>query len=647
MGTTNIFGKISDYNKSYDKAKIERAYDFGVEKYRDTEGSMDYPLKVLELLLPLRPDEDTIITVLLHNLYFLGFLDDAKIKELFSQSVVNLLIGLKKLSELNYAENDKSSQVEILRRMFLTMAKDLRTILIWLAYGLCRMQNLEDYPEVETRVRIARETMSLYVPIASRLGIYRMKTRLEDLSFKYLEPDEYNNISLQVAKYGEVRKGAVDTIKNELESFLALKGVEAEVFGRVKSVYSIYHKLKRKNLTSVNDLYDFFAIRVILPGRGDRKKNEDVDHLYSVLGLIHSEWKPLSKRFRDYIAVPKPNGYRSLHTVVLGLAPKDMAQSVEIQIRDTGMHREAEYGVASHWLYKGSYSHNTKNLDTRIEWLRGLEKIHEFFGAEADVMKEVEINFFKDRIFVLTPRGEVKDLPSGSVPIDFAYAVHTEVGNKCVMAKVNGSIVPLNHELANGDVVEIIMKKEATPKLKWLSHVKSGFARHKIKAWFSGQNKESNVKEGRRFLNKQLERLGKPLLDQNYSILKNYLDRDLNLSQRERIIEEVGKGSQLAADIIRKVYPYKKNLVVEEDIPVAELRVTDDNPEKQIVIGGEEGLPIKMAACCGPNRGSKIVGYVTRGNRVTIHKTTCRLLDSLDRERIVFAEWKGAVSKNS
>ncbi|MDA1060943.1 MAG: RelA/SpoT family protein [bacterium] len=635
--TSDIFEKIEKYNKDLDKARLKNAYDFCAEKYADTEGTMQYPMRVLEIVIPLKPDEDTIIAILLHELYVIGFLVDDVVVELFGQSVLKLLISFKKLYELNYAENDKSSQIEILRKMFLTMARDIRVILIWLAARLSRMEGLDDFrgESSENKNKLAKETMEVYVPIASRLGVYRIKTKLEDLSFKYLDTKEHIRISTQIEEFGESRRVAIDSIREKLEEFLKSKGIDAFVFGRFKSVYSIYKKLERKGLSHVSELYDLFAIRVILP------TNDQIDHLYSVLGLIHSEWKPLSSRFKDYVAVPKPNGYRSLHTVVLGLAPKDMDQPVEIQIRDDAMHREGEYGISSHWVYK-----HDNSIDSQSEWIRGLERIHEFFGVGSDAMKEVEIDVFKDRIFVLTPRGEVKDLTVGSIPIDFAYAVHTDVGNRCVMAKVNQVLVSLDYELKNGDVVEIITRKDAAPKLRWLSLVKSGFARHKIKTYFSGLNKDNNLREGRRLLNTQLERLNKPLLDQKYSILRNYTGQKLSTVQRESLVEEVGKGAKLASDVVRKVYPYEKNLATKKISSKAEPGLARVNKkalslEQQVIVGDEENLPIKIASCCKPKTRDVITGYVTRGNSITIHKFNCSLIDSLDKERFIGVHWKG------
>lgn len=648
-----ILGKIRAYSedKSFDQKKVENAFNFAKDIYDEHDTEMDDPLRVLNELLELRPDEDTIIAILLHDIYLNFLVPDTLIKTKFGDSVFGLLLSLKKLLSLDYAENNKNSQVEILRKMFLTMAKDIRVILIWLASRLCLMEDLAQSRDEEYKLKMSTETMHVYVPIASRLGIYRLKTQLEDLAFKYLDSENYLLINEQVEKYGKMQKVAIDMVRDDLAKFLKQKGIESEVYGRVKNIYSIFRKLKRKNLESIDKLCDLFAIRVIVPARPGVNS---VDYLYTVLGLIHSEWRPISSRFKDYVAVPKPNGYKSLHTVILGLTPKDLDQPVEVQIRDTDMHREAEYGIASHWIYKGGKDTKTTNIDSRIDWIKGLEQIDDFFSSDDDLLKGVSLDVFRDRIFVLTPRGEVKDLPAGSIPIDFAYSIHTDVGHHCVMAKVNSQTVSLDYELKNGDVVEIITKKEATPRLKWLSLVKSNFAKNKIKTWFSGLNHEHNLREGKILLNAQLEKFSKPPLNQSYSILKKYLGRDLTVSQRESLIEEIGKGMKLASDVAKKAYPNER--LVNSDVSLIKpskdetktLEIGMDRQmklENQIIVGGESGLPIKIAACCKPRYGNKIVAYVTRGNRITVHKSNCRLLDSLDGERIIMATWKGLEDK--
>lgn len=477
-----LFNKIRSYNLTFDEERLFSVLAFVRDRYEETEGSIDYPFMVLEILLPLKPDEESIFAVLLYDLYSRNLIEDRSVRELFGNGVAMMLMSLKKLGNLRYEENDKVSQLDVLRKMFLVMARDLRVILIWLALRICKMEVLQYSTDANYNYRIAKETMDVYVPIAARLGVYRMKITLEDMSFKYLNPEEYDRIFKQLMKFDAASKNLIEKIVQELEGFFLARHVVVEVSGRLKSIYSIYRKLKSKQLNEVSDLSDLIAMRVVVPSL----EGEDVvDRLYLILGLIHSEWKSVSRKFKDYISVPKVNGYRSLHTVVLGLVEEDENRPVEIQIRDSEMHRNAEYGVASHWIYKSGGKSVDKDIDEQVQWIKGLEKIHEHMESEMEMVTEVEVDIFKDRIFVLTPRGEVRDLPLGSVPIDFAYSVHTDVGNRCVAAKVNGVSVALNSTLQNGDVVEIVTAKDSTPKIEWLSMVKTNFAKRKIKAWFT------------------------------------------------------------------------------------------------------------------------------------------------------------------
>ncbi len=642
-----ILDKIRVYNKSFDEKKAQGALDLIRNSGVDTIEEHPSYVDMIDSLIPLRPDDDTLIAALLHRVYENDLVDEQIIEDVCGIGVLGILSGVRKLESLIYVENDRASQVENLRKMILVMAKDIRVILVALTCRLYKMRKLENFTHKDGIRSYSAETLNVYVPVCARLGIYTFKSKLEDLAFKYLFAEDYDDIDDQLDKLRASCHLSIAYIKERLESFLEARGIEAEISGRIKNHYSIYRKLMRKAQNSVNDLDDIFAMRIVLPAKKTDTDDEIIDHLYSVLGLVHGEWKPISRRFKDYLAVPKPNGYRSLHTVVLGIAPKDMDQPVEIQIRDVDMHREAEYGIASHWFYKESGGRSV-DVHSQEELIRGLEGIRSEFDLEYDVLKEVEMNLFKDRIFVLTPRGEVKELNAEANVIDFAYCVHTDIGNKCVMAKVNGKIVPLGHELQNNDVVEIITRKDAKPRLRWLSMVKTNQAKTKIKSWFSSQNKENNVKEGRNLLNAQLERLGKAKLDQRYSVLKSYSKRALTLSQRESLIEEVGNGAKMASDIIRKVFPYKKSVIDrvvrprrgKKFVSLSEQSLLED----QILVGGEDGLPLKIASCCKPKFRDKVVGYVTRGQSITIHKQTCTMLDSLKSERIIFADWKGAAN---
>ncbi len=649
----NVLKQIQNYNKNFDGSKIEEAFKIVSDKCPNFEENIQFALKCLDIIFPLHPDEDTIISLILYKLFQGGLIQGKDIKVTFGEGVYKILKGVKSLEALNYSENDRSTQIEILRRMFLTMAKDIRVVLIELVCRLCKMQDLEDYvKDPEERRLFAKETLDLYIPIAARLGIYRLKSNLEDLSFRYTNYDDYQKISKELVSLKVDCQLSIKFVKNKLNKFLQKRGIKAQISGRIKTTYSIHRKITRKGLSGIDDLFDIYAMRIILSPKKDEEGNEVIDHLYSVLGMIHSEWKPLSKRFKDYLAVPKPNGYRSLHTVLLGLAPEGNSQPVEIQICDSDMFQSAEYGVASHWVYKDDSPDYSRSLKTQIDWIRGLEEIRNEFDLSLDKIKEVDIDIFKDRIFALTPRGEVKDLPRGAIPIDFAYSVHTDVGNRCVMAKVNGKVVPLDSELENGDVVEIVIKKDSAPKHQWLALVKTNYAKSRIKLWFSSFDRDNNVKEGRKLLNNQLIRIGKPTLDQKYSVLKNYCGNKFSYLQREGIVEEVGSGGKMANDVIRKVYPYEENLVqnvvdfdsLKKD-PISE-KVETKEIEDQVLVGGESGLPIKIAACCGPALRDNIVGYVTRGNSVTIHRMNCRMLKNLNRERLTYAGWKSGVSND-
>ena len=634
---------VAAYNPHCDADKIRKAYDFSKNKLAKTDTKVFDAFGILEILLELRPDDDSVVTAFLYPLYAADLASDREITANFGESVHGLIFGLKKLDMVSYRENDKKSQMEVFRRMLMAMAKDMRVIFLKLVLRLWKLENLKIFKESE-RILLARETMDIYAPVAARLGIYNLKDQLEDEAFKYLNPEEYDRLNEQLERFSEKRKAALKSIQKKLKEFLTARGFESEVSGRIKSIYSIYRKMERKGLRSLDDLYDVFAMRVVLPARYDKNHNEAVDHLYGVLGLIHSEWRPLSKRFKDYIAVPKPNGYRSLHTVVLGIAPQSLDKPVEIQIRSDRMHKEAEYGSSSHWLYKESADKSL--VSEHADWLKKLGVFQKELTAEAGGVNDLKVDVFKDRIFVLTPRGEVRDLAAGATPIDFAYSVHTEVGNKVVMAKVDGMVVPLDHELKNGNVVEVTTRSDATPKLQWLSFVKTSFSKSKIKAWFSNLNKETHVREGKRLLNSHLERLGFPPLDHNYSILKNYAGRELDMIHRERLVQEVGKGAQLPNDLLRKVKAVKDFLSQPKTEAKEVEKISGSGralpPEKMVLVGGEDDMPVKMAKCCKPVYGDRIIGFVaTRGKNINVHKTSCTMLDSLNRNKMVFAEWKG------
>ncbi len=635
------------------------------------EARIERGYRVLNGLLDLRPDETTLISGLIFSSRISLEIHSSDIEKLFGPGVLKILQALAKIKHLrpDFERND----TEVLRQVILMVAEDLRVMFVCLADILDDVQHIEDVP-VDQRKRLTEESLKIYAPVASRLGMYSLKWQLEDLAFKALNPFQYNHIQQQLEKVGEERKGALDEFQNELRQFLSQHDVMCRITGRTKSIYSIYRKMRKKSTDLILDLHDIFAVRVILPTKYDTTDSsmESMETLYSVLGFIHNKCTPLPGRFKDYIAVPKPNGYQSLHTSILTTSSGLKNQPVEIQIRSEKMHREAEYGIAAHWLYEDTRGRSTefdkedvltfvdnangveggvqnKKLKRQIEWLRGLIKVEEEDASEGDKevavdkdVNEYKIDIFQDRIFVFTPNGEVKDLPVDSTPIDFAYSVHTDIGHRCAMAKVNGHIAPANASLKNGDVVEIILKPKPNPRPEWLSFVKTNSARQKIKVWFKSQNRELSFREGKELLNKQLRRLNKAGLDEQMSILKQYGDKTLTVSERQKIVEDIGNGSIPVSSVIKKMF--HQDELMQPLVPVPLKAIPDSAPlDSRILLGGEAGLPVRLAQCCSPTEGEFIVGYVSR-EHASIHKINCAHLQSSNPARVLEARWVSSLS---
>lgn len=630
--------KISEYNSYSNRELLEDAAKYVSNCYDRHDADLNQILGELKLLLPLRPDDDTIIALLFHEAVLNKWVDISYVQEKFGNAPAELISNVQKILSLDNLRSRKNSQVEVFRKFFLTIAKDVRGIFILFVKRLYLLKNLGNGFDPEKSRIIAQETLDIYVPIASRLGIYRLKTKLEDNSFKYLNPEAYAKLNFQLNNFDQLNRVNIERISEDIHQELMDHGVSSKVYGRIKSVYSSYRKMEKKHFDSPQFLYDMLAFRVILPTVYKENGEEDTDGLYHVLGLIHTKWKPLTHRFKDFIVVPKTNGYQSLHTVVTGLI-QGSDQPVEIQIRSKRMHKNAEFGVSAHWLYKQNDVRDLQVL-SYVEWLKGLEQFYEDVLSSNEVVKVMDIDIFKDRIFVLTPGGDVKDLPQGATPVDFAYMIHTDVGNRCVMAKVDGQIVPLDYKLHNGEVVEIITHPNSEPKLQWFSFVVSDVAKRRIHSWFNRLNKDLYLKEGRKKMNDVLAEKGYPLLDQNLSILKNISGRLYSLPQRERILIEIGKNEQSPRDVIRKIYPLsEKSTRKQEAVNISEVPA-QVGTEDEILVGGHSDLPLKIASCCNPTSDSFIIGYVTRGNRITIHSMDCFLLDTLDNDRVVFAQWR-------
>lgn len=660
-----ILDKSLKIDSSLNAERIRQAYDYAEKFHSGLQHATGNPLinhvlDVVDVLLTFHPRENSILAALLHSLPESPGYDPAEIKKLFGDDVAMLVSSLALLNRMKTV--DQKSDVDSLRKMFLAMARDVRVVMVKLADRLNNMKMLESYP-VGKRKAIARETLDIYVPIASRMGIYTVKTQLEDLCFRYLYPRQYEVIKGQMFEY-KIRRGKnIDEIKNELKRFLDKHGIHAVVDGRIKNLYSIYKKLKLKSHSTLDEVFDIFAMRVIVPTRLDKDGVEQTDHLYAVLGLLHSKWKPVANRFKDYVAVPKSNGYQSLHTAVVGLSPLS-SQATEIQIRSQRMHDEAEFGIASHWVYEdikkslkttdkavlGSALKNPgdKVFGKYVSWLEALSTLQKDLGSGSEFMEALKLDVFNDRIFILTPNGEVKDLPLGATPVDFAYAIHTDVGHRCLLAKVNGAVVPLDYKLVSGQVVEIISGNKPNPKLHWLSFVKTTGARTKIKSYFRGLDKERSYREGKEIINKLLLRVRKPLLDDELTLFKEYGGKKIPLKDRITMVEEVGNGSVLATAVLKKALGggvslrgiRKKNKSEDlTDMILPRTLKSAGGDGDGLHIAGQTGLPHKFAQCCKPVQGYPIVAYVTRGYAVSIHSANCKVLSDADQRRIVDASW--------
>ena len=632
---TEIIKEMKKYLPEVNEERVIKAYEFAKKAHKGVirssgEPYIQHPLEVAKILISLKPDEDSIITALLHDVVEDTKYTDDDIQKEFDDKIIPLLNGMEKLSNVYYRGRER--QIENLRKMFLAMANDIRVILIKLSDRLHNMRTLNYLPK-EKRERIAKETLTVYSPIASRLGIYSIKNELDDLSFMYLNPKDYKRLSKDLEETTGMQKDIVKKSKKILSKVLQEANIEVEIEGRVKHLYSIYKKLKRKNRNYISELYDIFALRIIV---------ENEQECYQTLGIVHKNWTPLSRRFKDYIANSKSNGYQSLHTTLIGLVPKLHNQPIEVQIRSKDMDIVARYGVAAHWQYKEKGGYSIAVPEKKIQWIQSLVNLHENLKNNTEFIESLRVDIFHDRIFILTPKGDIFDLPTDATPIDFAYAIHTNLGHKCKGAKVNGKIVPLNYKLKNGQVIEILTKNKAEPNRYWLSFVKRASTKNKIKHWFNSQNNDQLLKIGKDLINKHLERFNLPMLDPELSILKNYTKKKMTVKERETLLEKIGNGSVDAMSVIKKVVPENKTMksptkkalvksVLSEGIQL------DNNSE--ILITGDKGYKTQIATCCMPNIGDKIIGYVTRGRGVTIHKQECKVLKGNNSKRLIRASW--------
>ena len=636
------FKHLIDTIHSYlPKAKcddVTKAYQLAEEAHKDQrrvsgEPYILHPLAVAQILADMKIDTTTITASLLHDVVedTSYTLDD--LKKMFGKEVAFLVDGVTKLSRLNYRTKE-DQQLNSMRKMFLAMAKDVRVVVIKLADRLHNMRTLR-YMRSDKQKRIAQETLEIFAPLAHRLGIFNIKWELEDLSFRYLEPDKYYDLVDQMKQKRHVREEIVNEAIDVLKKALDEAHIHCEINGRPKHFYSIYKKMKKDN-RDLSQFYDLFAIRVIV---------DDVKDCYGVLGIVHSLWKPLPYRFKDYIAMPKPNNYQSLHTTVIGTR----GQPVEIQIRTWEMHRIAEYGVAAHWRYKeGNQTANKDAFDEKMGWLRNLLEWQDTSNPK-EFVNALKLDAFSDEVFVFSPRGDVIDLPQGAIPIDFAYRIHTDVGHRCVGAKINGKIVPLDYKLKNGDIVEIITSKVGKPSLDWLNIVGSSESRSKIRSWFKKENREENIAKGLDALERECKRLGHDWKALNVGGRLGRVAKQMNAGSEDDLVAAVGYGGFAVNTVLIKLLElHKKDLQKQEEKTnslAALEKLKTKKPVKHngtgILVKGEPGLLVRLAKCCSPVPGDPIIGFITRGRGVSVHRADCPNVThgQNDVDRLIDVEW--------
>ena len=617
---------------------VTKAYNLAEEAHKDQrrvsgEPYILHPLAVAQILADMKIDTTTITASLLHDVVEDTSYTLEDIKKMFGKEVAFLVDGVTKLSRLNYRTKE-DQQLNSMRKMFLAMAKDVRVVVIKLADRLHNMRTLR-YMRSDKQKRIAQETLEIFAPLAHRLGIFNIKWELEDLSFRYLEPDKYYDLVDQMKQKRHVREEIVNESIDVLKKALDEAHIHCEINGRPKHFYSIYKKMKKDN-RDLSQVYDLFAIRVIV---------DDVKDCYGVLGIVHSLWKPLPYRFKDYIAMPKPNNYQSLHTTVIGTR----GQPVEIQIRTWEMHRIAEYGVAAHWRYKeGNQTANKDAFDEKMGWLRNLLEWQDTSNPK-EFVNALKLDAFSDEVFVFSPRGDVIDLPQGSIPIDFAYRIHTDVGHRCVGAKINGKIVPLDYKLKNGDIVEIITSKVGKPSLDWLNIVGSSESRSKIRSWFKKENREENIAKGLDALERECKRLGHDWKALNVGGRLGRVAKQMNAGSEDDLVAAVGYGGFAVNTVLIKLLElHKKDLQKQEEKTnslAALEKLKTKKPVKHngtgILVKGEPGLLVRLAKCCSPVPGDPIIGFITRGRGVSVHRADCPNVThgQNDVDRLIDVEW--------
>lgn len=637
---------IHAYHPSTDLSLVEKAYHIADEAHKGQlrksgEPYIMHPLCVAIILAELELDKETIIAGILHDVVEDTACTLEELTEMFGSEIALLVDGVTKLTQLNYSQDKIEIQAENLRKMFLAMAKDIRVVLIKLADRLHNLRTLQ-YQKPEKQIEKARETMDIYAPLAQRLGISKIKVELDDLSLRYLEPEVYKELEEKVALRKDERNQFVNDIIEEVAENIQKVGIKAEISGRVKHFFSIYKKMVNQNKT-LDQIYDLFAVRIIV---------DDVKDCYAALGVIHEMYKPIPGRFKDYIAMPKANMYQSLHTTLIG----HNGTPFEIQIRTVEMHRTAEYGIAAHWKYKESQNgiKSSDNEEEKLVWLRQILEWQQDMSDSKEFLSSIkdDLDLFSDRIYCFTPTGDVKNLPTGSCPVDFAYAIHSAVGNKMVGARVNGKLVPIEYQLQNGDRVEVITSQNSHgPSRDWLSIVKSTQAKNKINQWFKSELKEDNVTHGRDLLIAYCKTKGISYSELTRTEFTDVCMQKYGFRDWDSVLAAVGHGALKEGQVINRLQEeYNKQIKKEmtdekllESVNASkEGRPIPVKSKAGITVLGLDDIAVHFSKCCSPVPGDEIVGFVTRGRGVSIHRTDCiNIMNATedDRHRMLSAEW--------
>ena len=631
MPVETLIGKVQHYEPSADDGVIRRAFTLAEgahagQRRASGESYIEHPLAVAAILAEMEMDVPTIAAAILHDVVEDTSITAEEVSEQFGPEIANLVDGVTKLTRIPY-QSKEDAQVENLRKMFIAMAKDIRVIIIKLADRLHNMRTLASLPP-EKQQSVARETTEIYAPIAHRLGMWKLKYDLEDLALRYLDPEAYHDIAERVAKKRTEREAAVSSTVVELREQFEKLGIRAEVHGRPKHFYSIYTKMSKGR--DFATIFDLIAVRIIV---------DSVKDCYAALGVVHSIWKPIPGRFKDYIAMPKPNMYQSLHTTVVGPA----GDALEIQIRTLEMHRTNEYGIAAHWRYKEGGK--IDEFENKLTWLRSLLEWQNEMRDSRAFMENLKLDLFDNQVFVFSPKGDVFSMPSAATPLDFAYQVHTDVGHHCVGAKVNGKIVPLDYHLRNGDICEVLLNKSSRPSLDWLTVVRTSGAKHKIRQWFRKERKEENVLAGQEAVENELLRQHMRIdLARGESI--EQIAKRMNYGSATDLFAAIGFGDASPVAVVGRL---REDLKSSNIVDISTLaRTSTAKPQTRrisgIRIAGVDDVLVRLSKCCSPVPGDPIMGYVTIGKGVGVHRADCPNIAYMSAipERILQASWTGA-----